>query len=108
MTSGLARLPFVLSPLLDERVCPLQKHVAVVRAGKDEICSRRTAPEQYPKRLFRQRGLVAELLELPLGLLFRRPTEPAGVVVDHNSLALQNQRVNFRTKDELAGPGLCV
>jgi hypothetical protein len=49
-----------------------------------------------------------KVLEMSPRLLFRRPPEPAGVVVDHNTLALQNQRLNFRTKDELAGPGLCV
>jgi hypothetical protein len=30
------------------------------------------------------------------------------VVVNHNTLALENQRLDFRTKDELAGPGLRV
>jgi hypothetical protein len=108
MPSGLARLPFVRSPLLDERVCPLQKHVAMTRAGKDDIRSRCTAPEQHSEWALRQREFVVQVLEMSPRLLFRRPTEPAGVVVNHNTLALENQRLDFRTKDELGGPGLRV
>src|ERR1035437_3524918 len=108
MHSGLARLPFVRSPLLDERVCPLQKHVAMTRAGKDDIRSRCTAPEQQSEGALWQGEFVVQLQEMALRLFFRRPTEPAGVVVNHNTLALENQRLDFRTKDELGGPGLRV
>jgi len=103
MTSGLARLPFVRSPLLDERVCPLQKHVAMTRAGKDDIRSRCTAPEQQSEGALWQGEFVVQLQEMALRLFFRRPTEPAGVVINDDALSGLNQLANLAPENVLAG-----
>src|ERR1017187_1676964 len=49
-----------------------------------------------------QRGFVEQLLEVPLNLLFRGPTEPAGVVIDDDALPALNQLANLATENVLA------
>src|ERR1017187_5407777 len=50
-----------------------------------------------------QRGFVEQLLEVPLSLLFRRPTEPAGVVINDHALPSRNQLANLAPESVLAG-----
>src|ERR1017187_375689 len=65
-----------------------------------------SAMKQDAEGVVCQRGFVEQLLEVPLNLLFRGPTEPAGVVINDDALPALNQLANLATENILAGLGL--
>jgi hypothetical protein len=60
MTSGLARLPFVLSPLLDERVCPSQDCSVVLLNRKNQEGSAHAAMKEDTERAVRWLDFIGQ------------------------------------------------
>ena len=102
MLSGLTGFPFGLSPLPDKGLCSLQERLVMLLSWENQESPSPPAMKQDAEGVVCQRGFVEQLLEVPLSLLFRRPTEPAGVVINDDALSGLNQLANLAPENVLA------
>ena len=102
MTSGLARLPFVLSPLLDERVCALQERSVMLLNRKNQESPAHAAMKEDTKGAVRWFDFISQYPKVLPHLFFGGHFE-AGVVINDDTLSSRNQLANLAPKYVLAG-----
>src|ERR1035437_8038075 len=102
MTSGLARLPFVPSPLLDERVCPLQERSVMLLNRKNQESPAHAAMKEDTKGAVRWFDFISQYPKVLPHLFFGGHLE-AGVVISDDTLSSLDQLANLAPKYVLAG-----